>query len=202
MGAEFRRDVNLAMAYMLVEIDRLAQQRIAENNDLVQTVGVINSDREYNEANPLIYQNGITKISGAGYFILDIRSRLTGFRQNYSKEVLTLIERIAKDFRVAVDIEMITAGAAIESLDQAIQKHLHSACSKLGYSNISMPSGAGHDAGILAKQKRTDGQSVPVGMIFIPCRAGKSHSPDEFTTFESITKGANVLAAALAQMAG
>ena len=49
-----------------------------------------------------------------------------------------------------------------------------------------MPSGAGHDAQDMAL-------IAPTAMIFVPSRDGISHSPEEFTSFEMIYKGANVL---------
>ena len=49
-----------------------------------------------------------------------------------------------------------------------------------------MPSGAGHDAQDMAV-------ITPTGMIFIPSIDGISHSPEEYSTPESIIKGANVL---------
>jgi ureidoglycolate amidohydrolase len=41
---------------------------------------------------------------------------------------------------------------------------------------------------------------APTGMIFIPCRDGISHRPDEFSSPAAIARGAQVLALALAQM--
>ncbi len=41
---------------------------------------------------------------------------------------------------------------------------------------------------------------APVAMIFIPCRNGVSHRPDEYSTPESIALGTRVLALALAQL--
>ncbi len=57
---------------------------------------------------------------------------------------------------------------------------------QLGFTTKLMPSGAGHDAQEVAP-------ITSVGMIFIPSRAGISHSPREFSTPEDITNGANVL---------
>ena len=56
----------------------------------------------------------------------------------------------------------------------------------LGYSHVRMPSGAGHDAQSMA-------ELGPVGMIFVPSRDGISHSPDEYTAPDDVTRGANVL---------
>jgi len=42
---------------------------------------------------------------------------------------------------------------------------------------------------------------VPIAMVFIPCRAGVSHRPDEYSTPEAIALGTRVLALALAKLA-
>lgn len=50
----------------------------------------------------------------------------------------------------------------------------------------SMPSGAGHDAQLVAR-------IAPIGMIFVPSRGGISHSPAEYTSPEDLARGADVL---------
>lgn len=57
---------------------------------------------------------------------------------------------------------------------------------RLGFTTRLMPSGAGHDAQEIAV-------IAPVGMIFIPSRAGISHSPKEYSSPADIANGANVL---------
>ena len=57
-----------------------------------------------------------------------------------------------------------------------------------------MVSRAYHDSLFMARL-------APTGMIFIPCRNGVSHRPDEFATPESNTLGTRVLALALAAIA-
>ena len=59
-------------------------------------------------------------------------------------------------------------------------------CSQLGHSSMTMPSGAGHDAQMLARV-------CPTGMIFVPSRNGISHNPSEHTDREDLIAGANVL---------
>jgi N-carbamoyl-L-amino-acid hydrolase len=49
-----------------------------------------------------------------------------------------------------------------------------------------MPSGAGHDAQMMA-------QLAPMGMIFVPSVGGISHSPKELTSWTDCANGANVL---------
>ena len=53
-------------------------------------------------------------------------------------------------------------------------------------SYVKMPSGAGHDA-------QTFAVTVPSGMIFIPCKEGISHNPDEWADKKDVANGCDVL---------
>jgi len=57
---------------------------------------------------------------------------------------------------------------------------------RLGLDSMALPSGAGHDTQFMAQIARA-------GMIFIPSRGGISHSPDEWSDWADIEKGANLL---------
>ncbi|MBD3204714.1 M20/M25/M40 family metallo-hydrolase, partial [Candidatus Bathyarchaeota archaeon] len=63
---------------------------------------------------------------------------------------------------------------------------VESEAKELGLSNVRMPSGAGHDAGLLS-------HSYPTSMIFVPSIEGRSHSPEEMTREKDIENGANLL---------
>ncbi|MDR7522861.1 MAG: Zn-dependent hydrolase [Armatimonadota bacterium] len=71
-------------------------------------------------------------------------------------------------------------------LDASVQQAIAQAARDLGHELLAMPSGAGHDAMILAPY-------VPAGMIFVPSRDGISHSPREWTEWEDAALGAAVL---------
>ena len=77
--------------------------------------------------------------------------------------------------------------------DPRVRGIVSDAAKELGFTTMSLPSGAGHDAQNLAR-------ICPMGMIFIPSVAGISHSPKEFSRADDITNGANVLAAAVLAM--
>jgi N-carbamoyl-L-amino-acid hydrolase len=70
--------------------------------------------------------------------------------------------------------------------DPAVQQVITDAATRLNLSARAMPSGAGHDAQVLAG-------IGPMGMIFVPSVGGISHSPLEFTKPEDVTNGANLL---------
>jgi N-carbamoyl-L-amino-acid hydrolase len=55
-----------------------------------------------------------------------------------------------------------------------------------GFKTMSLPSGAGHDAQMLARL-------APMGMIFVPSVGGISHSPKELTRWEDAANGCEVL---------
>jgi N-carbamoyl-L-amino-acid hydrolase len=56
-----------------------------------------------------------------------------------------------------------------------------------------MQSGAGQDAVVVGLAQRPVGGDIPVGLVFVPCRNGISHAPEEFVTPEQVAKGSDVL---------
>ena len=69
------------------------------------------------------------------------------------------------------------------------------ACAEQVWPRARMISRAYHDSLFMA-------HICPTAMIFIPCRAGVSHRPDEYSTPAEVADGAQVLAGALARLAG
>ncbi|MGH3112202.1 MAG: M20/M25/M40 family metallo-hydrolase, partial [Gaiellaceae bacterium] len=74
-----------------------------------------------------------------------------------------------------------------------LQDALEAAAREEGATTLRMPSGAGHDAMVLAHH-------VPAAMLFVPSRGGISHSPEEFTPPEQCELGARVLARAVRRL--
>lgn len=68
----------------------------------------------------------------------------------------------------------------------ALRADITSSADELGLSHALLPSGAGHDAQIIAL-------IAPIGMIFVPSIRGISHVPDEDTSPEDLVAGAQVL---------
>ena len=71
-------------------------------------------------------------------------------------------------------------------MDSHVQAAIRQSAEALGLSHLSLPSGAGHDAQMLAAV-------CPAGMIFIPSQGGASHSPREYSEWQDCVNGANVL---------
>lgn len=79
--------------------------------------------------------------------------------------------------------------------DDAVQDHIANAATRLGLEWEAVPSGAGHDAAHIA-------HIAPMGMIFVPSVAGRSHVPEELTDIDDIVQGVHVLASTLVQLDG
>src|SRR3954470_11452178 len=70
--------------------------------------------------------------------------------------------------------------------DADIQSEIRAAARAAGYTALDLPSAAGHDAQEIA-------HLAPIGMLFVPSRAGIPHSPPEYSSPGDVAKGAEVL---------
>jgi N-carbamoyl-L-amino-acid hydrolase len=96
--------------------------------------------------------------------------------------------------RRGVAIELSVTGVVEPtSADPALKAALARAAARVGQSTLDIDSGAGHDAQAVS-------HLTPVGMLFVPSRAGVSHCPREWSSPEDLVRGAQVLAEALADL--
>jgi acetylornithine deacetylase/succinyl-diaminopimelate desuccinylase-like protein len=104
------------------------------------------------------------------------------------------LRAIASARQLAMELRPTSASEPV-ALSPAIQSLLEDACGRRGLSYMRMPSGAVHDAQVMARLADT-------GMIFIPSRAGRSHCPEEYSSPAQVEQGANVLLDAVLALAG
>jgi beta-ureidopropionase / N-carbamoyl-L-amino-acid hydrolase len=81
------------------------------------------------------------------------------------------------------------------SMDGDLQGAIRQAAQRCGYGALDLPSGAGHDAQMLAA-------ITPAAMLFVPSHNGRSHSPAEHTDADDLVAGANVLLQAVVGIGG
>lgn len=134
-----------------------------------------------------------TVIPGQADFSLDFRSPSKETLQQIEEGILKLGQEIAstrglrfQTLQIDKTNPVIPSSRIIDILKQE--------CQKLEYSFLMLPSGAGHDAQILA-------EVAEVGMIFIPCENGISHSPEEKIDWQDLERGANLLLHSLIRLA-
>jgi N-carbamoyl-L-amino-acid hydrolase len=84
-------------------------------------------------------------------------------------------------------IELTPAGHDPAALaDRRVRAAIARGAESLGLAHLALPSGAGHDAQMMA-------HLGPMGMIFVPSAGGVSHSPRERTSWADCARGADVL---------
>lgn len=165
-----RQDPMLAASEIALAVERIA----ASHQNTVGTVGMI-------KAEPGL----INVIPGEVSLSLDLRSQVDDVRTAAYAEFEAAATEIAQRRGVGIQIDVILdlkscpcAPAFISQLDSAVEK--------TGLRVIRLPSGAGHDG--MAMSTLTD-----IGMIFVRCKDGVSHSPQESVTTQDVAAGAAVL---------
>ena len=82
-------------------------------------------------------------------------------------------------------------------MSERVRAALAGAAAAAGVAIIELPSGAGHDAGVLAAA------GVDAGMLFVrSLNGGVSHRPDELSAEDDVAGAIGVLTGALATLAG
>ncbi len=175
-----RRDALSATTEMVQTIEKLALG--SKSPDLVATVGRLE-----------VHPGAINSIPSRVAFTLDLRDIDGENRDQVLSAIQETVKLIAAKRHVTVKTRILNADppalAAAEVIEAATQ-----AVSILGVSSQKMISRAYHDSLFMAR-------IAPMGMIFIPCRGGVSHRPDELSTPEQIEIGVKTLSLTLAQLA-
>jgi len=145
-----------------------AVEREAEATpDLVATVGRI-------AAHP----GAVNIIAGVVVASLDVRHTDDTVRANTVKRLLSCAEQIATRRGLKVDSEWRLDQPAV-AMESGLVEKLAQAVRACGYADHRMPSGAGHDAMIMARR-------MPVAMLFLRSPGGISHHPDESVLPEDV----------------
>lgn len=174
-----RKDPMVAAARMISALEELAS---GYGNGLVLTVGTLQ-----------VKPGSVNVIPYEVSFSIDLRCILDDAVEEVAKQIEGLLSGIASKQGCGVQITEQFRKSSAE-LNGDIMKRIEEAADAYGYTQMRLPSGAGHDSQILAKH-------VPTAMIFIPCKEGRSHCKEEFASTEALGKGADVLAKVLLGLA-
>jgi ureidoglycolate amidohydrolase len=123
---------------------------------------------------------------------VDIRDIDLARRDGILSALVAACEEIGARRKVAVRHEVINADAPAQSSPAVVDALMQSA-EALGFPYLRMVSRAYHDSLFMSR-------IAPVAMLFIPCRDGVSHRPDEYVSPEDIVRVALVLAHALLKL--
>ena len=176
-----RHDAFLAAAEIALAVEAAA--RATGARDTVATTGVCE-----------VFPGAINSVPSAARLEVDVRD-IDGVRRD---SVLGAIARACDEVQmrrgVAVRLEPINADPPAQCAQQVVDA-ITAACEGRQLRYRRMISRAYHDSLFMAR-------IAPTGMIFIPCRGGLSHRPDEYASPEAIARGTEVLADTLAALAG
>ncbi|KXZ51996.1 hypothetical protein GPECTOR_10g1018 [Gonium pectorale] len=176
-----RNDAGLAGAELALAVERhvLATGSV----DTVGTTGTF-------EISP----GAINSVPREARLAIDIRDIDGPRRDSVVAAVLESAREIAERRKVRMSSRVINQDPPASSHDDIVSAAASSA-QQLGLSVKHMVSRAYHDSLFMARV-------APMGMIFIPCKNGWSHRPDEFAKPEDIANGVSVLALTMARLSG
>jgi allantoate deiminase len=166
-----RRDALAGAAECIVEIEEFCR---TDPDGLVGTVGYIHA------------APGATNvIPGQVSFTIDIRAPTDPHRKLAVADIVRRIESIASRRRLALQID-VTHENRTAPCAPWLRSQLSRAVAAEGFRVFELPSGAGHDGMAMI-------DIADVGMLFVRCRGGISHHPDEHVEVADADAGARVL---------
>ena len=175
-----RRDALCAAAEIILAIEKEARSSGAA--DTVATVGICE-----------VFPGAVNSIPSRVRLSLDVRDTSLERRDAVLRAIGATSQTIVAKREVFVQKEMLNADAPAECAPE-IREALAQSCAKHELPCIPMVSRAYHDSLFMSR-------IAPVGLLFIPCRNGYSHRPDEYASPEDIGAGVTVLAETLATLA-
>lgn len=163
-----RKDALTMAARLILKIDEISN---AMGAPFVSTIGYIKA-----------FPGSVNVIPGEVELILEMR--------DLDRENIDLVIKKIEDYSKTMSdyefiFELLIDKPPVRT-NEAIIKIIEQVCINKNIKYEVMASGAGHDAKEIANK-------VPTGMIFVPSKGGKSHCSDEFTEWEHISLGAQVL---------
>jgi len=175
-----RRDPLMGLAEFAGEIPRILEEHGSAESRA--TIGKID-----------LVPGAANTIPGEIFFSLDVRDidadKLEELHDGF-RRVLSAIGRrrsLMFEFEVLSRVEPVPCS-------QKIVRTIEETAQRLQLPSMRLPSGAAHDAQSMAK-------IAPIGMIFVPSKGGRSHTPAEWTAWKDIENGANLALQTLLKIA-
>ncbi len=135
--------------------------------DLMATVGQISA-----------YPGASNVIPGQVELSLDVRHQSDDTRLDAVRSLFAVAKRIAAERTLVVDFQIVQSTAAVRC-DAELSRWLEQAVREQELPAVYLPSGAGHDAAVMAELTGS-------AMLFVRCRGGISHSPMESVSTQDV----------------
>ena len=169
---DLRQDSMAAAAEVTVAARVIANEM---GGTQVATVGSLN-----------LHPNLVNVIPAHATMTVDLRNTDERSLQQAEAQLTESVQRIAEAEGVAVESRSLARFEPVE-FDSRVVDRIEALARQKGLSTKRMPSGAGHDAQMMARV-------CPTGMIFVPSLDGVSHNPAEHTDDDDLIVGTQLLA--------
>ncbi|MCZ7486234.1 Zn-dependent hydrolase [Rhizobium rhizogenes] len=166
-----RADALVAAARIASEIERYATELSGGPGHFTATVGEF-------EISP----NAANVVPGRVRMLVDIRAE----RAEDKEAFVSWLTGLDADGENTIEARLISGNPGVQ-MDDGLQEMLAKAADRLDTPYRKMVSGAGHDAAFMARL-------CPSAMLFVPCRDGRSHCPEEWADAADLALAAEVLA--------
>lgn len=174
-----RHDAFLAAAEIALAVEAAA--RGTGSIDTVGTVGVCD-----------VFPGAVNSVPSRVRLEVDVRDIDGARRDGVLARITHACDDVCSRRGVTARVEPINADPPAQCAPEVVDAVVR-ACEERGYRYERLISRAYHDSLFMSRV-------APTGMVFIPCRDGVSHRPDEYASPEAIARGAEVLAGALAHL--
>jgi allantoate deiminase len=165
-----RRDALPAAAELVLAAEQIARQ----TPGLVATVGQIHAEPGVSNVIP-----------GKARLTLDVRHPRDAARRHADANLEAFARRVAFDRALHLEWHVAQETASVHC-DRELTERLRAAVAACALPDVRLASGAGHDAVIMA-------DVLPIGMLFVRCRGGISHHPDESVRVDDVAATLDVL---------
>jgi beta-ureidopropionase / N-carbamoyl-L-amino-acid hydrolase len=171
-----RHDALVAAASTVASVRRIAEALDREGSGyFVATVGIL-----------AVEPSASNIVPGRCRLVIDARTTNPALTTHFVAAVDHESEAAATAARVRRSAFTTLSDGPPVACDPDLQTSLREAARNLGLAQTDLPSGAGHDAAFMSRICRS-------AMVFVPCRAGKSHAPEEWADRDAVAAGAAVI---------
>jgi N-carbamoyl-L-amino-acid hydrolase len=175
-----RRDALCGAAEVILAVEAAARQ--SGSPAAVATTGVCRVD-----------PGAVNGIPARVTLEIDVRDIDPAPRDRVLAEIRAAVDRVAAARGLRATFQTLNADPPASAGAEVVAA-IEASCRELELPYLSMISRAYHDALFMARV-------APTGMIFIPCKGGISHRPEEYSSPDEIARGIAVLARTLAYLA-
>jgi N-carbamoyl-L-amino-acid hydrolase len=133
-----------------------------------------------------IEPNAANVVPSLARLLIDARAEHRADMDGFKADLDGHVRRMAEKHGVTIEPPRLVSDNRPTPASPALMEQLEQAADALGATHRRMASGAGHDMAWFARV-------APASMVFIPCRGGRSHTPEEWAEPEAVTLGASVL---------